>query len=113
MRTDAASQDPPKEFPNRLDLARWLVSTDNPLTPRVTMNRVWMHYFGRGLVETDDDFGSQGTPPTHPELLDWLARECMRNGWSMKAMHPLLVTSATYRQSSGARPDPAEKHPRN
>ncbi|HEV7401723.1 MAG TPA: PSD1 and planctomycete cytochrome C domain-containing protein [Chthoniobacteraceae bacterium] len=104
---------PAADFQTRLDLARWLVAPQNPLTARVTMNRVWMRYFGRGIVETEDDFGSQGTPPTHPELLDWLAGEFMRQGWSMKAMHRLIVTSATYRQSSKARPDLADKDARN
>ncbi len=99
--------------PNRLDLARWLVSDENPLTARVTVNRVWMRYFGRGLVETEEDFGTQGTPPTHPELLDWLARAFIRSGWSMKSLHRLIVTSATYRQSSHARPDLEEIDPRN
>lgn len=103
----------PKPGRTRLDLARWLVSPSNPLTPRVTMNRIWMRYFGRGLVETEEDFGTQGTLPTHPELLDWLGREFIRSGWSMKAMHRLIVTSATYRQSSHARPDAAAKDPRN
>ncbi len=93
----------------RLDLAKWLVSNENPLTPRVTMNRIWMRYFGRGLVETEEDFGSQGSAPTHPELLDWLAREFIKNKWSQKAMHRLIVTSATYQQSSKARPDLVEK----
>jgi hypothetical protein len=97
----------------RLDLAKWLVDPQNPLTPRVTMNRAWMRYFGRGLVETEEDFGTQGTPPSHPELLDWLAREFIRQGWSMKAMHRLIVTSATYRQSSNVRPELAERDPRN
>ena len=104
---------PPQEGRTRLDLARWLVSPENPLTPRVTMNRVWMRYFGRGLVETEEDFGTQGTPPTHPELLDWLAGELVRRGWSMKEMHRLIVTSNTYRQASHARPDLAVKDPRN
>jgi hypothetical protein len=103
---------PPAENRTRLDLARWLVNPENPLTPRVTMNRVWMRYFGRGLVETDEDFGTQGTPPTHPELLDWLAGEFQRD-WSLKQMHRLIVTSSTYRQASKARPDLAEKDPRN
>jgi hypothetical protein len=103
----------PKTFRNRVDLAQWLVHPENPLTPRVTMNRVWLHYFGRGLVETEEDFGTQGSPPTHPDLLDWLGREFIRRGWSMKAMHRLIVTSATYQQSSAARPDLAEKDPRN
>jgi hypothetical protein len=110
---NAAFKNQPAAFEDRHDLARWLVSPENPLTPRVTMNRVWMRYFGRGLVETDDDFGSQGTSPTHPELLDWLGREFSRQGWSMKAMHRLIVTSATYRQSSNTRRDLAEKDPRN
>jgi hypothetical protein len=97
----------------RLDLAKWLVDPANPLTPRVTMNRVWMRYFGRGLVETEEDFGTQGALPTHPELLDWLAGEFIRQGWSLKAMHRLIVTSATYRQSSDARKDVHEIDPRN
>ena len=90
---------------NRLDLARWLVSETNPLTARVFVNRVWMRYFGRGLVETENDFGSQGSPPTHPALLDWLARQFMEQGWSQKSLHRLIVTSHTYRQSSLIRPD--------
>ena len=110
---NSAFRTPHSAFQNRLDLARWLVSAENPLTPRVTMNRVWMRYFGRGIVETEEDFGSQGTAPTHPGLLDWLGREFIRQGWSMKAMHRLIVTSATYRQASKARPDLAEKDPRN
>jgi hypothetical protein len=97
----------------RLDLARWLASPENPLTARVTVNRVWGLYFGTGLVETENDYGTRGTPPTHPELLDWLASEFVRRGWSMKALHRLIVTSATYRQLSKARPDLAEKDPRN
>ncbi len=101
------------DFKNRLDLAKWLVNPANPLTSRVTMNRVWMRYFGRGLVETEDDFGMQGVTPTHPELLDFLATEFIRSGWSMKAMHKLIVTSQTYRQSSKARPDLAERDPGN
>ncbi len=105
----AAASRTPKGRATRLDLAKWLVSSENPLTPRVTMNRIWMRYFGRGLVETEEDFGSQGSAPTHPELLDWLAREFIKNKWSQKAMHRLIVTSATYQQSSNARPDLAEK----
>jgi len=104
---------PPAESRSRLDLARWLVSPENPLTPRVTMNRVWMRYFGRGLVETEEDFGTQGTLPTHPELLDWLASELHRQRWSMKAMHKQLVMSSTYRQASNFRADLKDKDPRN
>ncbi len=92
-------------LPNRLDLARWIVDPANPLTARVLVNRVWQQYFGRGIVETENDFGTQGIPPSHPELLDWLATELIAQKWSLKAMHRLMVTSATYRQSSKARPD--------
>jgi mono/diheme cytochrome c family protein len=98
---------------NRLDFASWLVSAKNPLTPRVTMNRDWMQFFGRGLVETEDDFGTQGTPPTHPELLDWLAVEFIDRGWDTKAMHRQIVTSSTYRQSSAVRSDLAQRDPLN
>jgi hypothetical protein len=86
--------------PDRLDLARWLVSPDNPLTARVMVNRVWQVYFGRGLVESDNDFGLQGTSPSHPELLDELAARWIEHGWSLKQLHRWIVTSRTYRQSS-------------
>jgi mono/diheme cytochrome c family protein len=98
---------------NRLDLARWLVSPENPLTPRVVVNRMWQQYFGKGLVETENDFGMQGALPTHPELLDWLAVELVKTGWGQKRMHKLIVMSATYRQSSKTRPDLGEKDPHN
>ena len=91
--------------PNRLDLARWTVDPGNPLTARVAVNRIWQQYWGRGLVETENDFGTQGEPPTHPELLDWLATEFIARRWSMKAVHRLIVTSASYRQSSNIRSD--------
>ncbi|CAN5882270.1 DUF1553 domain-containing protein [soil metagenome] len=103
----------PDRAPNRLDLARWLVSPEHPLTARVTVNRLWQAYFGRGLVETDDDFGLQGTPPSHPDLLDWLATEFVEQAWSLKAMHRLILTSATYRQGSHLRSDLAEIDPEN
>jgi mono/diheme cytochrome c family protein len=93
------------EKPNRLDLARWLFVADHPLTARVMVNRIWQQYFGRGLVETENDFGTQGLPPSHPDLLDYLATEFAAQKWSMKAMHRLIVTSETYRRSSLARPD--------
>ncbi len=98
---------------NRLGLARWLMDTNNPLVARVTVNRVWDQYFGRGLVATPEDFGSQGEPPSHPELLDWLAVEFMRSGWDLKALHRLIVSSATYRQSSSATPELLSGDPLN
>ena len=101
------------EVATRLDLAKWLVDPANPLTPRVAVNRIWMKYFGEGLVETENDFGTQGTPPTHPELLDWLSSEFVRSGWSMKKLHKLIVTSAAYRQASTARPELTKADPIN
>ncbi len=84
----------------RAALARWLTRNDHPLTARVMVNRLWQHHFGAGIVATASDFGAQGTPPTHPELLDWLAVEFVESGWNLKHMHRLMVTSATYCQSS-------------
>lgn len=110
-KSETASAKP--ETPPRLDFAYWLGSTENPLLARVTVNRVWQQYFGKGIVETENDFGTQGLPPSHPGLLDWLAVEFMENGWSLKQLHRLIVTSATYRQSSHARPELAVKDPNN
>ena len=99
--------------PDRLDLARWIVSPENPLTARVRVNRVWGHLFGAGLVRTPEDFGTRGELPTHPELLDWLATDYMREGWSTKSLIRKIVTSSTYRQSSKYRPDLVERDPLN
>ncbi len=98
---------------NRLGLARWLVSGSNPLTGRVTMNYQWAAFFGRGIVRTVEDFGYQGERPSHPELLDYLAVSLVEQGWSMKAMHRAIVTSATYRQSSRVSPEGQAKDPEN
>jgi len=84
----------------RITLARWIASADNPLTARVMVNRLWQHHFGRGIVETTSDFGKNGTPPSHPDLLDWLATRFVEEKWSIKAMHRLMLTSSAYRQSS-------------
>ena len=98
---------------NRLGLAQWLTSPEHPLTARVAVNRWWEMLFGLGLVETVEDFGIQGAQPSHPELLDWLATEYVRLGWDTKAFLRMLVTSATYRQSSKVRPELLAKDPRN
>jgi hypothetical protein len=98
---------------NRLGLAQWLVARDNPLTARVQVNRMWATIFGRGIVETLDNFGTQGAYPTHPELLDWLAVEFMESGWRMKHIYRLIVTSSTYRQSSRVTPELLARDPKN
>jgi hypothetical protein len=98
---------------NRLGLARWLVDPSHPLTARVIVNRYWQMYFGAGLVKTAEDFGSQGEWPSHPELLDWLATELIGSGWDLKGLQRLIVTSATYRQSSAATPELLERDPEN
>jgi hypothetical protein len=104
----------PKDAPaNRLTFARWLFAPENPLTARVAVNRQWQAFFGRGFVRSLEDFGYQSLPPSHPELMDWLAVEFMKSGWSMKQLHRLIVTSGTYKQSSVVTPALAEKDPEN
>ena len=104
----------PEDLPkNRLGLARWLVSGDHPLTARVTANRIWQKFFGRGLVATSGDFGAQGEWPSHPELLDWLATELVRQDWDLKALQKTIVMSSTYRQTSKATPALIERDPEN
>ena len=106
--TVATYGDPPTVIPRaggrtsgrRLALAEWIASRDNPLTARVIVNRIWHHHFGRGIVRTLDNLGTMGAPPTHPELLDWLAVEFMNRGWSIKAMHRLLMNSEAYRMTA-------------
>ncbi len=106
----AMANDLPRD---RLGLARWLVAPDHPLTARVAVNRLWQQYFGRGLVETPEDFGSRGQPPSHPDLLDWLATEFVRSGWDVKHLHRLIVTSATYCQTSRASIERIDSDPDN
>jgi hypothetical protein len=98
---------------NRLDLARWLVDPNHPLTTRVAVNRLWEQFFGVGLVKTTEDFGTQGEPPSHPELLDWLATEFVRLGWDLKALQKVIVMSATYRQASNVSPGLQKRDPEN
>ncbi|MCI0463358.1 MAG: DUF1553 domain-containing protein, partial [Gemmataceae bacterium] len=93
--------------------AEWLTRPDHPLTARVMVNRLWQHHFGRGIVPTASDFGVRGQPPTHPELLDWLARAFVESGWSVKHMHRLMLLSSTYRQSTQATPEALRKDPDN
>jgi hypothetical protein len=104
----------PGEAPrDRLGLARWIASAENPLTARVTVNRLWQYHFGTGIVRTSEDFGTRGERPSHPKLLDWLAIEFTRLGWNLKAMHRLIVTSATFRQASEIDANVASKDPKN
>lgn len=104
---------PPGAPANRLGLAKWVVDPANPLTARVWANRAWEHFFGVGIVKTSENLGSQADAPSHPQLLDWLATEFVRLKWDMKAMHKLIATSATYRQSSKVAPGAAERDPEN
>lgn len=104
---------PPDASANRLGFARWLLNGQHPLTARVAVNRYWQKYFGLGLVKTSEDFGVQGEPPSHPELLDWLADQFVRSGWDIKAMQRLIVTSATYQQASTVTPKLLERDPEN
>jgi hypothetical protein len=96
-----------------MELAQWLTAPTNPLTARVMVNRIWLHHFGRGLVETPNDYGKRGKPPTHPELLDYLASEFVRSGWSLKAMHRLILLSGTWQRSAQPAPPCAQKDPTN
>jgi hypothetical protein len=107
----AAEGSPPPA--NRLELAQWLVRPDHPLLARVTVNRLWQHFFGLGLVKTSENFGAQGEAPSHPELLDWLAREFIESGWNVKALQKLILTSATYRQSSAVTKQQLVRDPEN
>jgi len=117
--TDPVSPTPPAFLPkgnlpaNRLGLAKWMVSPDNPLTARVQVNRAWQVFFGRGLVRTEENFGVKGEPPTHPELLDWLAVDFRDNGWNLKRLHKQIVMSDTYRQSSKVTPELLRRDPAN
>ena len=110
---EAIAPRPPERSRTRLDLAEWLVARDNPLTARVIVNQLWQLCFGEGLVRTPEDFGAQGEPPTHPELLDWLAVELMDHGWDLRHVLRLIVTSDTYRQSSILREDLLDRDPEN
>ena len=112
-----AAPEPPRDAPPspgaRADLARWIASASNPLAARVMANRVWQHHLGRGIVATPSDFGRRGERPTHPELLDWLARELIDGGWSLKRLHRTILLSSTYRQSAAASPEAQRVDPEN
>ena len=107
------NEDKEENNKTRLDLAKWLVDPNNPLTARVTVNRIWMRYFGKGIVETEEDFGTRGSLPSHPQLLDALSSYFIKSGWSMKKLHKLIVTSKTYRQSSKVTPISIKTDPAN
>ncbi|HEV2295161.1 MAG TPA: PSD1 and planctomycete cytochrome C domain-containing protein [Tepidisphaeraceae bacterium] len=107
------NQTPIKTGSGRLQLAQWIASSDHPLTARVMVNRIWQHHFGEGLVRTPNNFGKLGTPPTHPQLLDYLARQFVRSGWSVKEMHRSMMLSATYMQSSAPSPEALKLDPDN
>lgn len=109
----ALKLDDPARRPNRLDLAKWLMSPDHPLPARVTVNRLWQQFFGMGIVKTSDDFGAQGEPPTHPELLDWMAVQYRESGWNTKAFVKLLLTSSAFRQDGKVLPEVFAKDPEN
>ena len=98
---------------NRLGLALWLVDPDHPLTARVAVNRTWEQFFGTGLVKTGEDFGAQGESPSHPQLLDFLARRLIVSGWDLQALQKLILTSATYQQSSQVTPELQAQDPEN
>src|SRR5262249_2699659 len=103
----------PEGSSGRLELAQCLTDARNPLTARVMVNRLWQHHFGRGLVATPSNFGLRGEPPTHPDLLDWLATRFLAEGWSIKAMHRLILTSKTYQLSSAHDETDGAKDPEN
>lgn len=109
----ASAPEIPAESSGRLELARWLVSPDNPLTARVMVNRVWMWHFGEPLMRSPSNWGLRAEAPSHPELLDWLARELMRSGWSLKAMHRTIMLSSTYQMSSRPQPEIQQRDPEN
>ena len=104
---------PFKEGSGRPELARAIASPENPLTARVMVNRVWLNHFGQGLVRTPSDFGLRSDPPSHPELLDYLAARFIADGWSIKKLHRWIMLSSTYQQSSNERSDAAAKDPEN